>query len=83
MRRCTTLHYIRVIGGQFHDVLAGFGHVQKLAAILVHVGYPKMIVRCRTTSRTTSHDVEAHRTIFVQWSGDDFIYDLTKSQDFS
>ena len=66
MRYCTTLYEVAVIGGQSHDVFAVFGHVQKLAAILVHVGYLKIIVRCRTTSRTTSCDVEAHRTIFVQ-----------------
>ena len=65
MRRCTTLYDVVVIGGQYHDVLAVFGHVQKLAAILVHAGYLKMIVRCRTASRTTSCDVKAHRTIFV------------------
>ena len=58
-----TLHDIAVIGGQSHDVLAVFGHVQKLASILVNVGYPKMIVRCRTTShnivrrRGSSHDI--------------------------
>ena len=66
MRRCTTLYDVAVIVGQSHDVLAVFGHVQKLAAILVHVGYLKIIVRCRTTSRTTSCDVEAHRAIFVK-----------------
>ena len=66
MRRCTTLYDVAVVGDQSHDVLAVFGHVQILAAILVHVGYLKMIVRCRTTSRTTSCDVDAHRTIFVQ-----------------
>ena len=63
---CMTMYDIAVIGGQSHDVLAVFGHVQKLAAILVHVGYQKIIVRCRTTSRTTSCDVEAHRKMFVQ-----------------
>ena len=64
-----TLHDVvrrRSHRGQFHDVLAVFGHVQKLAAILVHVGYLKIIVRCRTTSRTIYCDVVAHRTIFVQ-----------------
>ena len=40
-----TFHQVAVIGGQSHDVLAVFGHVQKLAAILVNVGYPKIIVR--------------------------------------
>ena len=65
-RRCTTSQSSGGGGGQSHDVLAVFGHVQKLAAILVHVGYLKIIVRCRTTSRTRSCDVEAHRTIFVQ-----------------
>ena len=40
--------------GQSHDGLA-------LAAILVNVGYHKMIVRCRTTSRTTSHDIVRRR----------------------
>ena len=62
----TTLYNVAVIGCQSHDVLAVFGHVQKFAAILVHVGYLKVIVRCLTTSRTTSCDVEAHRTMFVQ-----------------
>ena len=66
MGRCTTLYDVAVIRGQSHDVLAVFGHVQKLAAILVPVGYLKMIVRCRTTSRATSCEVEAHRTIFIQ-----------------
>ena len=56
-----TLHDVAVIGGQSHDVLAVLGHVQKLAAILVNVGYLKMIVRCRTTSRTTSHDIVRRR----------------------
>ena len=41
-----TLHDVvrrRSHRGQSHDVLAVFGHVQKLAAILVHVGYLKII----------------------------------------
>ena len=38
-----TLHDVAVIRGQSHDVLAVFGHVQKLSAILVRVGYPTMI----------------------------------------
>ena len=62
MRNRATLHYVAVIAGQSHDVLAVFGHVQKLAAILIHVGYLKMIVRCHTTSC----DIAAHRTIFGQ-----------------
>ena len=83
MRRCTTLYdVVAVIGGQSHNVLAVFGHVQKLAAILVHVGYLKIIVRCRTASRTTSCDVEAHRTILCNkraMTSYDFIYDRTTS----
>ena len=51
MRNRTTMHDVAVIGSQSHDVLAVFGHVKTLAAILIHVGYPKTIVRCRTTSR--------------------------------
>ena len=63
MRVCTP--FGAPFGALFSFVfLAVFGHVQKLAAILVHVGYQKIIVRCRT--RTTSCDVEAHRTIFVK-----------------
>ena len=57
MRRYTTLHDVAVIGGQSLDVLAVFGHIQKLAAILVNVGYLKIIVRCRTTS----HDIVRRR----------------------
>ena len=75
MLRCTTLYDVarrcmtsQSSGGQSQDVLAVFGHVQNIFAILVHVGYLKMIVRCRTTSRKTSCDVEAHRTIFVYCS---------------
>ena len=56
------LHDVVVIGGQSHDVLAVFGQVQKLSANLIHVVYLKMIVRCRTTSC----DVEDHRTVFLQ-----------------
>ena len=48
VRRCTTS---QSSGGQSHDILAVFGHVLKLAAILVHLGYLKMIVRCRAMSR--------------------------------
>ena len=55
MRNRATLHDVVVIGGQSYDVLAVFGHVQKLAAILVHVGYLKMIVQCRTTSHDVRH----------------------------
>ena len=40
-----TLHDVAVIGGQAHDVLAVFDHVQKPAPILVNVGYLKMIDR--------------------------------------
>ena len=47
-----TLLDVAVIGGQTHDVLAVVGHVQKLAAFLVNMGYLNMIVRllfdCRT-----------------------------------
>ena len=57
MRNRATLRDIAVIGGQPHDVLTVFGHVQNLAAILVHVGYLNMIVRCRTTS----HDIMRRR----------------------
>ena len=73
MRNRATLPDVAVIGGQSHDVLAVFCHVQKLAAILVHMGYLKTIVRCRTMShdivrrRGSSHDICAiverrHRT---------------------
>ena len=72
MRNHATLHDVVVIGGQSYDVLAVFGHVQKFAAILVNVGYLKMIVRCRK-HHTTSCDVEAHRTKVVQWSCDDVV----------
>ena len=49
MRNRATLHDVAVIGGQSHDVWPVFGHVKKLAAILDHVGYLKMVARCRTT----------------------------------
>ena len=61
MHNRATLHDVAVIGGQSHDVLAVVGHAQKLAAILVNVGYLKIVRR-----HTTSCDVENHRTIFVQ-----------------
>ena len=51
-------------GGQYHNVLAVFGHVQKLSAILVTVVYLTMTMRWRTTS----HDIEANHTICVLWS---------------
>ena len=57
MHNRATFHDVAVIGDQSHDVLAVFGHVQKLAAILVNVGYLKMIVRCRTTP----HDIVRRR----------------------
>ena len=63
MHMRATLHDVVVIGGQSHDVLAVFGQVQKLSANLIHVGYLKMIVRCRTTScdivrrRGSSYDI--------------------------
>ena len=57
MRNHTMLHDVAVIVCKSHDVLAVFGHVQKLTAILVNVGYLKMIVRCRTTS----HDIVRRR----------------------
>ena len=62
-RRCTTLHDVAVIGGQSNDVLAVFDHVQKLAAILVHMGYHTMIARRHIRRHTTLCDVEAHHTI--------------------
>ena len=52
----TTLHDVAVIGVQSHDVLAVFGHVQKFAAILVYVGYLKMM----------SYDVTRHRATFLR-----------------
>ena len=51
-------------GGQYHNVLAVLGHVQKLSAILVTVVYLTMTMRWRTTS----HDIEANHTICVLWS---------------
>ena len=57
-----TLHDIAVNGGQPHDVLTVFGHVHhKLAAIIVEVGNFKMMVRFRTTSCSTSHDIVRNR----------------------
>ena len=81
MRCCTTLSDVAVIGGQSHDFLAVFGHVQRLPAILVHVGYHKMIARYRTTSRTTSCDVEAHPRYLCNgraMTSYDFIYDVRR-----
>ena len=57
MRNHATLHDVAVIGGQSHDVLEVFCHVQKLSVILVHAGYPKMMVRCLTTL----HDIVRRR----------------------
>ena len=51
-------------GGQYHNVLAVLGHVQKLSAILMTVVYLTMTMRWRTTS----HDIEANHTICVLWS---------------
>ena len=51
-------------GGQYHNVLAVLGHVQKLSVILVTVVYLTMTMRWRTTS----HDIEANHTICVLWS---------------
>ena len=45
-------------GGQYHNVLAVLGHVQKLSAILVIVVYLTMTMRWRTTS----HDIEANQS---------------------
>ena len=52
------------MGGQPHNVLEVFDHVQKLSAILVTVIYLTMTMRWRTTS----HDIEANHTICVLWS---------------
>ena len=72
-----TLHDVvrrRSHRGSISRCIGSFGHVQKFAEPLVgYVGYLKMIVRCCTTSHTTSCDVEAHRTIFVQWTCDDIV----------
>ena len=51
------LHDVAVIAGQSHDVLAVLGHVQKLAAILVNVGYLKMIARLSFDYRTMAYDL--------------------------
>ena len=51
-------------GGQSHNVLAVFGHVKKLSAILITIIYLTMTMRCRTTS----HDIEGNHTICVLWS---------------
>ena len=59
--RRATLYDVAVIG----DHLTMSWQFSVMFKDLLHVGYPKMIVRCLTTSRTTSCDVEAHHTIFV------------------
>ena len=87
-----TLHVLHDVArrrshrGQSHDVVTVFGHVQKLAAILVNVGYHRMIVRCRTTSRSTSHDIVRRRVssydscaVVVRRRSCDIIYDRTTS----
>ena len=51
-------------GGQYHNVLAVLGPVQKLSAILVTVVYLTMTMRWRTTSQ----GIEANHTICVLWS---------------
>ena len=50
-----TLHDVAAIGGQSHDVLAVFGHVEKLSAILVNVG--TTVVRLSFDCRTMSYDL--------------------------
>ena len=62
--RVVNFRFYSLLGGQSHDdVLAVFGHVQKLAAILVNMGYLKMTVQCRMTShdnvrrRGSSYDI--------------------------
>ena len=64
VRNHATLRDVAVIGGQSHDVLAVFGHVQKLAAILVNVGYLKMIVQLSYDYRST---VVRCRTIYLRF----------------